>query len=146
MSLYMPRRHIEEVEVQLHSRLTSTTDGGELSTWRPGRFNFSERWPDTHGIGDSLDALEKGKMSYSCWDSNHGSSSPLDSHYTAWVIPRTVTSTCLLKITYSRSNSTKCPASCASWYHKSGESTKRVRVYRCVSVTRATEVPVCLLT
>ena len=35
-SLFTPRIHVEEAEVQLHSFLTSTLDGGEVLTVRPG--------------------------------------------------------------------------------------------------------------
>jgi len=45
----MTRRRIGEVEVQLHTFLTSTLVGGEWSASRPGRF-APERTPGSHRI------------------------------------------------------------------------------------------------
>jgi hypothetical protein len=39
-----------EVEIWLHTFLTSTIDGGEWSALRPGRFSFGEN-PCTHYMG-----------------------------------------------------------------------------------------------
>ena len=58
----MPRRR-RDVEVYLHSFLTSALDGGEWSVSRPGRFTHQER---NQGSG-----VEKISCTY--WNSNHDS-------------------------------------------------------------------------
>jgi hypothetical protein len=47
LSLSTPRRHIGEVEVQLHSFLTSALDGGEWSSSSPGRFALGKKAQDS---------------------------------------------------------------------------------------------------
>jgi hypothetical protein len=47
-SLYIPCRHIGEVEVQLYSFLTSAIDGGECHAIHPGNFMPWGKSSSTH--------------------------------------------------------------------------------------------------
>jgi len=85
----MPYRHIEGVEVYLHTHtfLTSTLDGGEWSTSSPGCFtprkNSSTHWIGGWvGLRASLDILEKWKIYCPHQDPNLGLSIPQPSCYT----------------------------------------------------------------
>jgi hypothetical protein len=71
LSLCLTKHHAVktywEVEVYIHTFLTSSLDGGEWSASRPGRFTPREKAPGTHWTGGSvspraiLDAVVKRK-------------------------------------------------------------------------------------
>ena len=77
----MSWRHTWEVEVYLHSFLTSELDGGGWSTSLSARFILRND-PGTRRIGgwvgprDGLEILENRKNSLLCQDSNTEPSSP----------------------------------------------------------------------
>jgi len=64
------------VEVEFHTYLTLSLDGGEWLASRPGRFTPREIALGTHWIGGwvgpkaGLDAVVRRKIPSPCWDSN----------------------------------------------------------------------------
>lgn len=89
LSLYISLRHIWEREVQLHSFLTSTLGGSEMSSSFPGWSTPPERVPSTHWIGNWV--VPRSNLDVSCCHqvSNHNSLAvqSVAYQYTAYVIP-----------------------------------------------------------
>ena len=56
LSVYVPRRHIGELEVSIHLFLTSILDGVEWPISRPDRFAPGQK-PDTHCVGDRVNPV-----------------------------------------------------------------------------------------
>ena len=82
MSLYMSRRHIEKVKVQIHSSVTTKQDGGDRSASRYGRLNLGDpQYPlnrRQRGLQGGSARFGEEQISCSNWDSNPESA--LDFH------------------------------------------------------------------